>query len=75
MEKGRQAVQRMKCVIKSLEVGNDKIYWVTMKWRPSSAFGIIREIKWKARFGSDGGSLKCKIAKSEILFPRQWKTN
>ena len=54
---------------------DDKIYWVTMKWRPSSAFGIIQEIKWKARFGSDGGSLKCKIAKSEILFPRKWKTN
>ena len=41
----------------------------------SSAFGIIREIKWKARFGSDGGSLKCKIAKSEVLFPRKWKPN
>lgn len=75
MEKGRLAVQRMMHVIKSLEVGNDKIYWVTMMWRPSSAFGIIREIKWKARFGSDGGSLKCKIAKSEVLFPRKWKPN
>lgn len=27
----------------------------------------------KARFGSDGGSLERKTAKSEILFPSQWK--